>query len=128
MKQGRNDNYIPVSLTTLNNGWHKGWFYLRNDPEFTLPSYIGSSIAKSQRNWSDGPAKKEQEKILKQHWVVLGRLQDARVTLAKVIGQYHARGVMPLQMRPLRLCEMTADRAPWEGIVSAPPLPSSLEV
>jgi hypothetical protein len=58
---------------------------------------------------------------------VLGRLR-AGVTLAEVIGQYHARGVVPLRKRPLRLCEMTADRAPWAGTVTAPSLPSPLEV
>jgi hypothetical protein len=66
-KQGRGNDYILVSLTSSNNSWHKGWFYLRNDPEFTLPSYTGCSIAKSQRNWPDGPTKKEQEKMLKLH-------------------------------------------------------------
>jgi hypothetical protein len=39
MKQGRGDDYVPVTLTSSNSGWHKGWFYLRNDPEFALPSY-----------------------------------------------------------------------------------------
>jgi hypothetical protein len=38
MKQGRGNDYIPVTLTSSNSGWHKGWFYLRNDPEFTLLS------------------------------------------------------------------------------------------
>jgi hypothetical protein len=66
----------------------------------------------SRRNWSDGPTKEEQEKILKNLWVVLGCIQGAGVTLAEVIGQYHARGVVPLQRRPLRLCEMTENRAP----------------
>jgi hypothetical protein len=74
MKQGRGDDYIPVSLTSSNSGWHKGWFYLRNDPEFALLSCTGNSIVESRRSWADGPAKKEQEKILKNHWVVLGRL------------------------------------------------------
>jgi hypothetical protein len=50
MKQGLGDDYIPAPLTSLNSGWHRGWFYLRNDPEHALPSYTGSSIAKSQRN------------------------------------------------------------------------------
>jgi hypothetical protein len=36
MKQGQGDNYILMSLTSSNSGWHKGWFYLRNDPEFAL--------------------------------------------------------------------------------------------
>jgi hypothetical protein len=43
------------------------WFYLWNDPEFALPSYTGNSIAESRRSWADGPTKKEQEKILKNH-------------------------------------------------------------
>jgi hypothetical protein len=66
--------------------------------------------------------------MLKLHWVVLGHLRNAGVTLAEVIGQYHARGVVPLRRRPLRLCEMTADSPPWEGTVTAPSPPSSLEV
>jgi hypothetical protein len=50
MKQGRGDYYILVSLISSNNGWHKGWFYLRNDPEFALPAYTGNSIAESRRS------------------------------------------------------------------------------
>jgi hypothetical protein len=128
MKQGRGDDYIPVSLTSSNSGWHKGWFYLRNDPECVLPTYTGNSITELRRNWSTGPAKTEQERILKDHWVVLRHLRGARITLAEVLGQYHARGVVPLRRWPLRLCEMTADRAPWMGTVTALTLPSPLEV
>jgi hypothetical protein len=50
--------------------------------------------------------------MVKLHWAVLGCLQNAEITLVEVIGQYHARGVMPLQRQPLRLCDMTADKAP----------------
>jgi hypothetical protein len=128
MKQGRSDDYIPVLLTSSNSGWHRGWFYLRNDPEHALPTYTGCSIAKSQRNWSDAPTKTEQEKMLKSHWAVLGRLQNARITLTEVVGQYHARGVVPLRRRPLLLYDMTADTAPWVGTVTVPELPSPLEV
>jgi hypothetical protein len=59
---------------------------------------------------------------------VLRHLRGARVTLAEVLGKYHARGVIPLRRRPLRLCEMTADRPPWAGTVTTPSLPSPLEV
>jgi hypothetical protein len=128
MKQGRGNDCIPVSLTSSNSGWNREWFYLQNDPEHALPSYTGCSIAKSQRNWADGPAKAEQEKMLKSHWVVLGCLRNARITLAEVVGQYHARGVVPLRRRPLWLCDMTADRAPWVGTVTALEPPSPLEV
>jgi hypothetical protein len=59
---------------------------------------------------------------------MLGRLWNAGITLVEVVGQYHARGVVPLRRRPLRLCDMTTDRAPWVGTVTAPELPSPLEV
>jgi hypothetical protein len=39
MKQGRGESYIPSSLTSSNNDWQKGWFNLRNDPEFALPAF-----------------------------------------------------------------------------------------
>jgi hypothetical protein len=67
MKQGRGDDYIPAPLISSNSGWHKGWFYLRNNSKHALPAYTGCSIAKLQRNWADGPAKAEQEKMLMSH-------------------------------------------------------------
>jgi hypothetical protein len=109
MKQGRGDDNILVSLTSSNSSWLKGWFYLRNDPEFALLTFTGNSIAESRRSWTDGPAKTEQEKILRDHWAVLRCLRGAGVTLEEVIGQYHARGVVPLRRQLLRLCEMTDD-------------------
>jgi hypothetical protein len=50
MKQGRGDDYLLASLTSSNSGWHKGWFYLWNDPEFMLPAFTRNSIGQSQRN------------------------------------------------------------------------------
>jgi hypothetical protein len=50
IKQARGDDYIPAPLTSSNSSWHRGWFYLRNDPEHALLAYTGCSIAKSQRN------------------------------------------------------------------------------
>jgi hypothetical protein len=62
---------------------------LRNDPEFALLAFTGNSIGQSRRNWSDGPAKTEQEKILKDHWAVWRRLRGDGVTLSDILGQYH---------------------------------------
>jgi hypothetical protein len=50
MKQGRGDDYLPVSLTSSNSGWHKGWLYLQNDPKFVLPAFTENSIDQSRRN------------------------------------------------------------------------------
>jgi hypothetical protein len=66
--------------------------------------------------------------MLKSHWAVLRHLRNAGITLSEVVRQYHARGVVPLQRRPLRLCDMTVDRAPWAGTVTAPEPLSPLEV
>jgi hypothetical protein len=128
MKQGRGEKYIPFSLTSSNSSWHKGWFYLNNYPERALSEFIRASIAQESRSWSDRPPKAEQEKMLKEHWAALARLHHARVDLATVIGQYYARGVVPLRRRPLRLFEMTAKRAPFTGTVTAPEPPSQEEI
>jgi hypothetical protein len=59
MKQGRGSKCIPFLLTSSNNSWHKGWFYLRNDPEFAFPGFTGNSIGHVPRSWTDGPLKAE---------------------------------------------------------------------
>jgi hypothetical protein len=86
----------PVLADQLKQRRHKGLFYLRNDPEFILLAFTGNSIGQERSNWTDGPPKVEQEKLLKEHWAVLAHLQGAGVTLATVIGQYHTRGVVLL--------------------------------
>jgi hypothetical protein len=91
MKLGRGGGYITSSLSNSNSGWHKGWFYLRNDPKFVLPAFTRNSIGKSRSNWTYGPPQAEQEKMLKEHWVVLGCLRGAVVTLSTVISQYHTQ-------------------------------------
>jgi hypothetical protein len=59
MKQGQGDKYVPSSLTSSNNGCHKGWFYLRNDPEFALSAFTGNTIGNLLRSWTDGHPKAE---------------------------------------------------------------------
>jgi hypothetical protein len=85
MKQGRGDRYIPSSLTSSNSGWHKGWFYLRNYPEFALPAFTRNSIGQGLRSWTDGPPKAEQERMFRDHWAVLTPLREAGVSLTTVI-------------------------------------------
>jgi hypothetical protein len=31
LRSGRAGGYIPIALTKSNKGWHKLWFYLKND-------------------------------------------------------------------------------------------------
>ena len=55
-------------------------------------------------------------------------LRSHGVDMVAVIGGYHSRGIIPLRRRALRLYEMTPDKAPFEGTVTADPLPSVDEV
>jgi hypothetical protein len=48
--------------------------------------FTGNSIANPPRSWTDGPPKAEQERMFKDHWVVLARLHDTGVGLATIIG------------------------------------------
>jgi hypothetical protein len=50
------------------------------------------------------------------------------VDLAAVISGYLVRGIVPLWWRTLRLFEMTTDRSPFVGTMTADPLPSMGEV
>jgi hypothetical protein len=85
MKQDWGDKYILSSLTSSNNGWHKGWFYLRNDSKFAWSTFTENSIANAPSSWTDGRPKLEKEKMFKNHLAVLARLHDAGVSLATVI-------------------------------------------
>jgi hypothetical protein len=85
MKQGRGEKYIPFSLTSSNSGWHKGWFYLKNDLEHALPDFTRASIALAPRSWSNDPLKAEHEKMLKEDWAALAHLCHAGVDLAAII-------------------------------------------
>jgi hypothetical protein len=39
---GRAGGYIPIALSRSNKGWHKLWFYLKND---AAAPYLSSSVA-----------------------------------------------------------------------------------
>jgi hypothetical protein len=61
-------------------------------------------------------------------WAVVTRLHNVEVDLAVAIGQYHALGIVPLRRRPLRIRELTPNRAPFEGTVTTPEPPSLDEI
>jgi hypothetical protein len=39
LRQARAQQYIPAILASLNKGWQRWWFYLRND-DGRLPSFL----------------------------------------------------------------------------------------
>jgi hypothetical protein len=48
VRAGRGDLYIPTQLISSNNGWHDGWFYLRNDDH--LPCFTGQVLMSRKDN------------------------------------------------------------------------------
>jgi hypothetical protein len=55
--------YIPIALTKSNKGWHKLWFYLKNDVVAPLPVFSGHLIEEVPPEWGYGPVEKEKRRL-----------------------------------------------------------------
>jgi hypothetical protein len=127
MKQGWADDYIPSSLTSSNNGWQKGWFLLRNDPESELPAFTGNSIGQleklDQRPHEDGAGKDAQ-----------GPLGGAGVSPRSRGLPIHQHMAVPCPRScaaPKAVALSVQDDSrppPWTGTVTTPTLLSPLEI
>ena len=51
--------YLSILLSKSNKGWHKLWFYLRNDDAAPLPIFTGRLIEEALDAWRYGPIAKE---------------------------------------------------------------------
>ena len=86
----RSLEYMSILLSKSNKGWHKLWFYLRNDAATPLPIFTGHLIELAPDTWRHRPIAKEQKR--------LGNLLKAIVTLkghglhrTSIVGAYHIR-------------------------------------
>jgi len=113
LRGSRKDLYIPSKLTTNNNEWDRGWFYLRND-DGRLPTYTGKVLLEKPDAWSYGVLPLERQVRLEVYTDALQRLAGKGLTAAIVIANFHRRRVLPLMERKLPLFQMTGD-APYEG-------------
>ena len=50
---------MSIPLSKSNKGWHKLWFYLRNDTAAPLPIFTGRLIEVAPNAWRFGPIAKE---------------------------------------------------------------------
>jgi hypothetical protein len=64
LKWGRSSEYLVSPLTSSNSGWHSEWSYLQNNPECPLPAYTRGYYDMAPQVWSNGPVKKDQQKLL----------------------------------------------------------------
>jgi hypothetical protein len=51
LRGNRAAQYMLLLLTMSNKGWHKQWFYLRNDPAAPLSIFFGSFIESAPKTW-----------------------------------------------------------------------------
>jgi hypothetical protein len=104
VRAGRGDLYIPAQLISSNNGWHDGWFYLRND-DGRLSSFSGEVLMSWKENWSYDVVKEEKPK-LQPLLDALRTLPLRGLTAGMVAAVFHRQRVLPLMHRRLQLDEM----------------------
>jgi hypothetical protein len=109
-------------LASLNKGWQRRWFYLRND-DGRLPSFSQRAVTAAADNWRYG-APHERQKDLQPLLKALEELREGGLTAAGVVAAIHRRRVLPLTERRLPLWEMTLG-VDLEGLqMSSDPLPA----
>jgi hypothetical protein len=47
----RSSEYMATALSKSNKGWHKQWFYLKNDTDAPLPIFTGRLIEEPPQSW-----------------------------------------------------------------------------
>jgi hypothetical protein len=62
VRAGRGDQFILAQLILSNNGWHDGWFYLRNDGD-QLPRFSGWVLMSREENWTYGVIEEDKSKL-----------------------------------------------------------------
>jgi hypothetical protein len=102
---------MSLSLTMCNKGWHKQWFYLKNDPTAPLPIFSGSFIESAPKIWVWGPPGKEQDRI-EDHLKAITILRECDLHRVGVIGVYHVRRLVPLMVHALSMYQMTLGSPP----------------
>jgi hypothetical protein len=122
LRQARVQQYIPAILVSLNKGWHRRWFYLRND-DGRLPSFSQRVVTAAGSNWRYG-APRERQKNLQPLLEALQELRDGGLTAAGVVAAIHRRRVLPLMERRLLLSEMTPGIDLEGSQMSSVPLPA----
>jgi hypothetical protein len=109
--------YIPIALTKSNKGWHKLWFYLKNDATAPLSIFFGCLIEEVPLEWGYEPVEKKKRRL---HDLLdaIALLRSGGVRGASVIEAYHTIGVASLMAHTLSLYEVMPD-VPLEGMVLA---------
>jgi hypothetical protein len=96
--------------------WREGWFYLRNPVDRPFPAFTGKVFESGSmpwREWSDA----HDRGLVKEAIGKISQLGSAGLTTAHLVACWLTKRVVPLRHRPLRLWELTQEKAPWPGTV-----------
>jgi hypothetical protein len=107
----RREQYIPCTMTSNNEDWERGWFYLRNSGA-GLPPYTGKVLREKAISWHHGVSPPSYQARLDSLLAALKHLADRGLTARCVLANLHHRRIVPLRERQLRIFEMDEDADP----------------
>jgi hypothetical protein len=108
---------MTLTPSKSNKGWHKQWFYVKNDAAAPLPAFFGHLIKEAPPVWGWGPPEKE-KKRLRDLLDAIALLKSNDLRGVGVIGAYRVRRVALLMACALSLYEMVPS-AQLDGTVLA---------
>ena len=111
LRGSRSSEYMSIPLSKSNKGWHKLWFYLRNNNGAPLPIFTGHLIEEAPDVRRYGPITKEQKR-LSDLLKAIATLKGHGLCETGVVGAYHVRRLAPLMARALSMYKMMSDSAP----------------
>jgi hypothetical protein len=111
LRNTRREFYIPCTMTSNNEEWERGWFYLRNDGA-GLPPYSGKVLKDKADSWHHGVSPPSHQTRLDSLLAALKALADDGLTAGCVLANLHHRRIVPLMERPLRIYKMHEDADP----------------
>jgi hypothetical protein len=114
LRNTRRELYIPCMMTSNNEEWERGWFYLRNDGA-GLPPYSCKVLMDKADSWHHGVSPPSHQTRLDSLLAALKDLVDGGLTAGCVLANLHQRRIVALaqsQLLPgLFPREYTATRA-----------------
>lgn len=106
LQGSRKEQYISSPAPSGHSGWHRRWFYLRNDPQRPLPAFTDLLIGEAKAYWEYGAGKDERKGL--DEVVEAIRLLKARgLNSSAVVSFYHQRRFLHLMARDLPIWRVT---------------------
>jgi hypothetical protein len=105
LQSNRAREYMSLRLSSSNKGWHKQWFYLKDDTTAPLPMFSRHLIEEAPEQWGWGVPYKDKKEI-DDHRTTIVFLKERGLKGSCVIDTYHAMRVAPLMARTLPMYRM----------------------